>query len=106
MRGTPHGPLTLPCPSHSSHPQTLDKVITPPATATYSVTYNFIPLTPTVDDLCATQKEDLCPLAIGVHHDVSTSTWPSGLSGKLTTKIQWKDQDGQEILCLSWEVTA
>jgi len=93
-------------PSPTLHtPQTLDKVITTPATATYTVTYNFIPLSPTVDDLCATQKEDLCPLAIGVHHDVSTSTWPSGLSGKLTTKIQWKDQDGQEILCMTWEVS-
>ena len=70
------------------------------------MTYNFIPLSPTVDDLCATQKVDLCPLKVGVHHSTSDSTWPSGLSGTIVSKIQWKDQDGQEILCLQWTVNA
>ena len=101
----------LPCTPHAHCPpppstlQTLDKVVTTGATATYSVTYNFLPLTPTVDDLCADQKDDLCPLAIGLHNSKSNSAWPSGLSGTIVSKIQWKDQDGQEILCMQWTVS-
>ena len=86
--------------------QVLDKQITVGATAKYSTTYNFIPLTPTTDDLCADQKDDLCPLAIGAHHSKSISTWPSGLSGTIVNTIEWADQDGQPILCLKWTVQA
>ena len=75
-------------------------------TATYAVTYNFIPLSPTTDDLCADQKDDKCPLAIGHHHSVSDSVFPSGLSGTLVSKITWKNSDGRQILCLEWTVKA
>jgi len=73
-------------------------------TATYAVTYNFIPLTPTVDSLCADQETDKCPLAIGHHHSESYSDFPTGLSGTLVSKITWKHEDGRQILCLSWTV--
>jgi hypothetical protein len=96
----------LPC-NKLPHPaQVLDKQITVGAKAKYSTTYNFIPLTPTTDDLCADQKDDLCPLAIGAHHSKSVSTWPSGLSGTIVNTIEWTDQDGQPILCLKWTVQA
>ena len=81
----------------------MDKDVTQGATAIYSVTYNFIPLSPSTDDLCADQKEDKCPLlASAHHHSVSTSPWPTGLSGTVVSKIEWKDQDGQQVLCLKW----
>lgn len=85
--------------------QDLASVITG-GTATYAITYNFIPLSPTVDDLCADQKDDLCPLKEGHHHSESHSTFPSGLSGTLKSTITWKDTSGAQILCLEWTVKA
>ena len=83
--------------------QDLDEVVTG-GTATYSVKYNFLPLKPTVDDLCADQKDDPCPLAAAHHNSKSISTFPSGLSGTLVSKIEWKDQNAQPILCMEWTV--
>ena len=87
----------------------LDEVVTS-GTATYSVTYNFIPVTPTVDDLCVDQQggipPDPCPLAIGQHNSKSISQFPSGLSGTIVTQILWKDQNNQQILCMKWTVKA
>lgn len=83
----------------------LTKVITG-GTATYSVTYNFLPFSPTVDQLCADQAGtvDACPLAIGHHTDISKSVWPPGLSGTVVSTIKWVDQDGADVLCLKWSV--
>jgi hypothetical protein len=66
------------------------------------VTYNGIPLSPTVDNLCATQAVDKCPLAVGHHHSTSDSVWPDSVSGTIKTKIEWKDQSGSQVLCLLW----
>jgi len=66
-------------------------------TATYSFTLNGLPFTPTVDDLC-TQTE--CPKDVGTYNETSHSTFPSGVSGKLVSKIQWKNQDSQPVWCL------
>ena len=66
-------------------------------TATYSMTINGIPFTPSVDDLCT---QTVCPKNVGSYNETSHSTFPSGISGKIVTKIQWKDQDSQPIWCL------
>jgi hypothetical protein len=65
-------------------------------TATYSVTVNYIPLTPTVEDLCT---QTSCPKAIGSYNETSHSTFPSGVSGKIVSKIQWKNQNNEPVWC-------
>jgi hypothetical protein len=65
--------------------------------AKYSVTLNGLPFTPTVDDLCT---QTSCPKAIGVYNETSKSTFPSGVSGKIISKIQWENQDSQPVWCL------
>jgi hypothetical protein len=64
----------------------------------YSATYNFIPLTPTVEPLC---KNIPCPLGPGTYINGTISQWPSGLSGTLKTTIQWFDQDSNPLLCIA-----
>lgn len=66
-------------------------------TATYSVNLNGIPFTPTVDDLCT---QTTCPKEFGSYNETSHSTFPSGVSGKIVSKIQWKNQDDQPVWCL------
>jgi hypothetical protein len=66
-------------------------------TATYSVNLNGIPFTPTVDDLCT---QTGCPKEVGTYNETSQSTFPSGVSGKITTKIQWKNQNAEPVWCL------
>ena len=66
-------------------------------TAKYSFSLNGIPFSPTVDDLCS-QTE--CPKDIGTYNETSYSTFPSGISGKVVSKIQWKNQDNQPVWCL------
>jgi len=66
-------------------------------TATYSATLNFIPFPATVDPLC-TQTE--CPKEIGSYNETSQSNFPSGISGKLVSKIQWTDQEERPVWCL------
>lgn len=56
------------------------------ATASYAVTYNFLPISPTVDDLCADQisptgSGDKCPLAATHHDSTAHQPFPSGVSG-------------------------
>jgi hypothetical protein len=66
-------------------------------TSTYSFTLNGIPFPATVDDLC-TQTE--CPKEIGFQNETSKSTFPSGISGKIISKIQWTNQEKQPVWCL------
>lgn len=65
--------------------------------ATYSFSLNGIPFSHTVDNLC-TQTE--CPKEIGSFNETSHSTFPSGVSGKIVSKIQWTNQDDQPVWCL------
>ena len=67
------------------------------ATAVYTVTYNFIPLTPTVEDLC---KNIACPVLPGTYNLSTSSTFPD-VAGSLVSKIEWKNQDGAQLLCAS-----
>jgi len=77
-------------------------------TASYGFSFNGIPFSPTVNDLCADQAggccPDPCPLAVGAHINESKSNFPSGVSGKIVTTIKWADQDKAQILCVEWTV--
>ena len=64
--------------------------------AKYSITYNGIPFPSSSEDLCT---QITCPQVPGTYNITSTSEWPSGLSGKIVTKIQWYDESGNELLC-------
>ena len=72
----------------------------PPAitsgTATYSFSLNGIPFPPTVDDLCT---QTSCPKTSGFYNESSTDTWPSGISGKIVTKLEWFDANSNLLLC-------
>ena len=62
--------------------------------AKYSISFNGIPFSPTTEDLCT---QVTCP--IQSQNLSSTSQWPSGLSGKIVSKIQWYDEAGSYLLC-------
>jgi hypothetical protein len=66
-------------------------------TATYSFNLNGIPFAPTVDDLCT---QTTCPKDVGTYNETSKSTFPSGVSGKIVSKIQWKNQKDEPVWCL------
>ena len=72
-------------------------------TATYKFNLNGIPFTPTVDDLCT---QTSCPKEIGFNNESSWSIFPSGVSGKIVSTIEWKDQDDQLVWCVetTWRV--
>jgi hypothetical protein len=69
-------------------------------TATYSIRYNFIPLTPTVDDLCS-QVPGGCPILSGPLNIVSSYPIDPSLSGTLVVQIEWKDTASVQLLCVS-----
>ena len=68
-------------------------------TATYSVTYNFIPLAPTTENLCNALPSG-CPIVKGTLDTVSSIPFDGSLSGSLVMKIDWKDLVGQELMCV------
>ncbi len=65
-------------------------------TAKYSLSLNGIPFTPSTEDLCS---QTTCPKTAGYHNESSTDTWPSGVSGKVVTKLEWFDANGNLLLC-------
>jgi hypothetical protein len=69
-------------------------------TATYSFTYNFIPLSPTVEDLC-TQVPGGCPIKAGPLQLVSSYPIDASLRGTIVAKIEWKDTANVQLLCVS-----
>jgi len=70
-------------------------------TAKYSFSFNGIPFAPTTEDLCS---DVACPLLPGPYTNTTTSVFPSGVSGKVTTKIEWFDTANNRLLCA--DVTA
>ena len=67
-------------------------------TAYYDVTLNGFPYSASAPLCEETAKSgDMCPLAIGHHREVSNAT--NSVTGKLVTKITWKDDVGAQILC-------
>lgn len=73
-------------------------------TATYSVTYNFIPLSPTTEDLC-TVAPGGCPIHPGTLDTVSSIPFDGSLSGSITFKIEWKDLSQAQLMCISIKTT-
>ena len=69
----------------------------PAGTVTKSITLNFIPFSPTKEDLCVNAP---CPITIGEHDGSSWSLFPSGVSGTLVSKVVWADTQGRELLCV------
>jgi hypothetical protein len=72
-------------------------------TATYSVIYNYIPLTPKVEDLCFTLP-DHCPIHPGQLNTYSSVPFDESLSGSITLKIEWKDAANTQLMCVSINV--
>lgn len=73
-----------------------DGVTVDAGSAVYSVTLNGIPFPATKEDLCA---QTSCPKSPGLHNESSTDVWPSGVSGKIVTKLEWFDAAGNLLLC-------
>ncbi len=75
-------------------------------TSKYDVTYNFIPLSPTTNDLCTeiNNSNITCPLKVGYIGLQSKGIVPTGLSGSVTIKNQWFDLDGVRILCMQFNI--
>jgi hypothetical protein len=65
-------------------------------TARYEVTYNFIPLSPTIQSLCSNIP---CPLGSGRYTNTTLSIWPTGLSGTIQSRMKWLDPSGTLLLC-------
>lgn len=65
-------------------------------TCKYTLSLNGLPFTPTIDDLCT---QVTCPMTSGNYNLSSTSLWPSGVSGKVVTKIEWFDLNSTLLLC-------
>lgn len=68
------------------------------ATAIYTTTYNFIPLTPTVDPLCDVTVP--CPIKIGTLKTYSSIPIDASLTGTLQLKIEWKSANAQQLMCV------
>ncbi len=68
---------------------------------TTSVTLNGIPFTPDVKPLC---QDTECPLVVGVNNRSTMSVWPSTVSGKINSKIQWQNTNGKSLLCIQTSV--
>jgi hypothetical protein len=65
-------------------------------TATYTVSFNGIPLPATKEDLCS---QTACPKAPGSFNETSSSEFPN-VSGKITSKISWTDQNSKPVWCI------
>lgn len=63
----------------------------------YDVTWNFIPLEPSVEPLC---QDIPCPLGPGMYRNQSTSLWPDSVSGYITSQMKWLDEAGNLLLCI------
>ena len=66
-------------------------------TAKYSIKYNFIPLTPTIEDLCTVVS---CPIMVGKLDTVSSYPIDKSLSGSIAIQVDWADQTGRQLLCV------
>ena len=72
-------------------------------TAIYTLNLNGIPFTPTKSDLC-TQTD--CPKEVGFNNESSWNLFPSGISGKIVSTIEWNDQNNDLVWCVetTWRV--
>jgi hypothetical protein len=73
-----------------------DGITVDAGTAKYSLSLNGIPFPPSTEDLCA---QSSCPKVPGSYNESSKDTWPAGVSGKIVTKLEWFDANGNLLLC-------
>ncbi len=66
-------------------------------TVKYTLTYNFIPLSPTVEPLCVKNVE--CPIIAGTYNKSTSSNFPSGVSGTMVIKSEWRGPTDNLLLC-------
>jgi hypothetical protein len=66
-------------------------------TVRYSLTYNFIPLSPSVEPLCPNNIE--CPIVPGTFNKSTSSIFPSGVSGTMVIKSEWFGPTNNLLLC-------
>jgi hypothetical protein len=69
-------------------------------TAEYAFSFNGIPFSPTVEDLCS-QVE--CPMKSGPYSNSTTSPFPD-VSGKVVTTLKWFDEKRTLLYCLETTV--
>jgi hypothetical protein len=74
-------------------------------TSKYSITYNFIPLSPTINDLCTEiQNSNIsCPLDNHISSQ-SNGTIPIGVSGTTIITNEWINEDNNRILCMKFNI--
>lgn len=72
-------------------------------TVVTSVTYNFVPFSPSTALLCTSAP---CPILPGTYDGSSWYLMPSGLSGTIVTTIQWYSDTGLELLCIKMTLKA
>ena len=63
-------------------------------TAVTTITYNGIPFSPSTTPL------DNLPIRIGENDGSTWSEFPSGVSGKLVSKVEWYDSTERKLLCI------
>jgi hypothetical protein len=74
----------------------------PDGTATYGVTLNGIPFPASSDPLCDDTHN--CPIVPGQYNLTSTDVFPTGVSGKIVTTINWYDLAKTLLLCVQTTV--
>ena len=65
-------------------------------TSRYSCSLNSLPVYDETFDLCS---QTACPIESGVHDDFSITEVPN-TAGKVSCKIDWRDTDGTQLLCI------
>ena len=71
--------------------------------AKYSYALNGIPFPASEYDLCTQTK---CPKEVGFNNETSSSSFPSGISGKIVSAVSWTDQNDELVWCVetTWRV--
>jgi hypothetical protein len=77
-------------------------------TSKYSVVYNGLPISPTINNLCDELKNSntSCPISQGFYSSQSKGTTPTGFSGKVSITNEWFDQSNERILCLLFTIAS
>lgn len=75
-------------------------------TSTYDITLNYIPFQPTVNDLCTeiNNSNITCPLVQGNLAMQSKGTIPTGVSGIIVIKNEWKNDIDERVLCMQFTI--
>ena len=66
-------------------------------TVVYTLTYNYLPFSPSTEELCTNTK---CPIEPGTFNESSSSNFPD-LNGNVNVKAQWYDENQTLLMCYS-----